>query len=154
MDMPKPTDAHNKLQRLVGNWKGEETLHPSPWDPKGGPATGKVNNRISLDGFVVIQDYEQVRNGIPTFKGHGVISYNAYQKCYCMHWFDSMGTPPNEFKGNFDNNVLTMTNQNPMGHSRAIMDFSKDGAYHFKMEMSQDGKQWQTFMDGNYSREK
>jgi hypothetical protein len=152
MDMPKPTDAHIKLEKLLGNWKGEEKLNPSPWDTKGGPATGKENNRSSLDGFVVIQEYEQIRNGVPTFKGHGVFTYDPYQKCYCMHWFDSMGAPVNEFKGNFENNILTMTHQGKMGHSRAIMDFSKDGVYKFKMDGSQDGKQWVPFMEGSYTK--
>ena len=152
MQMPKPTPAHKQLARLLGDWKGEEKLYPSPWDPKGGPATGRVNNRASLDDFVVIQEYEQIRNGVSTFKGHSVFSYDPHQKCYCLHWFDSMGSPVNEFKGNFVNNVLTMTYQGAMGHNRAIMDFSKDDKYSFKMDMSQDGKEWKTFMEGSYTR--
>jgi hypothetical protein len=39
-----------------------------------------------------------------------------------------------------------------MGHSRAVMDFSKDGRHRFRMDVSQDGQQWQTFMEGNYGR--
>ena len=26
MDMPKPTEAHKKLEKLVGNWSGEEKI--------------------------------------------------------------------------------------------------------------------------------
>ena len=40
MDMPKPGDAHKKLETLVGEWQGDETLHPAPWDA-GGAATGQ-----------------------------------------------------------------------------------------------------------------
>ncbi|MBM3877740.1 MAG: hypothetical protein FJ386_13665 [Verrucomicrobia bacterium] len=54
--MAQPTDAHRKLERLGGKWRGAETTHPAPWDPAGGPATGTLENRIALDGIAVIQD--------------------------------------------------------------------------------------------------
>ena len=63
MDMPKPGPAQQQLARLAGNWSGEEKLLPSPWDPKGGIATGKAANRLALDGWIVVQDYEQARGG-------------------------------------------------------------------------------------------
>ena len=154
MEMPKPGSPHQKLQRLSGKWIGEEKLHPSPWDPKGGMATARVHNRSSLDGFVVVQDYEQERGGQVNFRGHGVFSYDAVQQCYVMHWWDSMGMPPNEFKGNFVGDVLTFTGQNPQGISRATFDLDQEGTYKFKMEASQDGKQWHTFMEGSYAKEK
>src|SRR4030095_8583695 len=51
MGMPTVQEQHKKLQTLAGTWTGEEKMHPSPWDPEGGMALGKVNNRIDLDGF-------------------------------------------------------------------------------------------------------
>jgi hypothetical protein len=152
MDMPKLSDGHKKLERLVGNWAGEEKLSPSPWDPKGGPAIGKVSNRSTLDGFIVTQEYEQIRNGVTSFKGFGIFSYDANRDCHVMHWIDSMGSPVSEFTGSVENNVWTLTNQGQMGHSRAIFDFSKDNQYHFKMDISQDGKSWYTFMEGSYTK--
>ena len=154
MEMPKPTDAHKKLERLAGKWKGEEKMYPSPWDPKGGTAVARVNNRPALDGFTVVQDYEQERNGAVTFRGHGVFSYDAMQQCYVLHWWDTMGMPVNEFKGTLEGNILTMTDKKPQGLNRAVFDLRQEGKYNFKMEVSQDGKQWQTFMEGNYLREK
>ena len=56
IQVPKLTQAHEKLKTLVGMWRGTETIHPSPFDKKGGQATGIVNNRLALDGFAVIQD--------------------------------------------------------------------------------------------------
>jgi hypothetical protein len=154
MEMPKPTEAHRKLEMLVGRWVGEERMHPSPWDPKGGTAIARVNNRLALDGFIVVQDYEQERNGKITFRGHGVFSWDATQQCYTIHWFDTMGMPPNLFCGNFENNVFTLTNETPQGHSRLVFAFSGKDRYSYRMEMSQDGKQWQTFIEGNFTREK
>ncbi|MGH7409549.1 MAG: DUF1579 family protein [Candidatus Methylomirabilis sp.] len=153
MDMPKPSEAHRKLQKLVGRWKGEERLSPSPWDPKGGTAVGRIENRPALDGFVVVQDYEQERDGAVGFRGHGVFSWDPTKKRYLLHWFDSMGMPPNEFVGDFERDVLTVTGASSQGQSRAVFDVSKPGRYSFRMDVSGDGKEWQTFMEGKYSKE-
>ena len=152
MGMPKPTDAHKKLELLLGTWEGEEKMHPSPWSPEGGIAMGRVVNRPALDGFNVIQEYEQTDKGKTTFLGHGVFEYNPKESCYIMHWWDNYGSPGSQFKGNFDGKVLTVTQQGEMGHSRAIFDLRETGTYAFKMDMSQDGKNWQTFMEGKYRK--
>ncbi len=152
MLMPRPTDAHRKLERLIGKWRGEEKIFPTPWDPKGGIAKARCDNREGLGGFIVVQDYEQEREGIVNFRGHGVFSWDPSHQCYIMTWFDTMGMPPTEFKGNFLDNKLTLINKNPQGESKAIFDFG-DGRYSFKMEVSQDGKRWFPFMEGNYRRE-
>jgi hypothetical protein len=152
MSMPTPGASHQKLEVLVGSWSGAETLHPSPWDPKGGPAAGKVNNRRALDGFAVVQDYSQERGGQVTFRGHGVFGYNAQENCYTMHWWDSMGFPPHLFKGQFEGDRLVLTAASPMGHTRASWKFNPDGSYFHLMEVSGDGQSWQTFMEGTYKK--
>lgn len=154
MEMPKLTEAHKNLQRLAGKWKGQETIAPSPWDPKGGTAIGRVENKVAINGFAVVQDYEQERSGAINFRGHGVFHYDAMNNAYVMTWFDSMGMPPTDFRGNFENGVMTLMNKSQMGHSRAIFDVRKENEYRFTMEVSQDGNQWFPFMDGQYSREK
>lgn len=152
MDMPKPTPAHDRLKSLVGSWSGEEKIYPTPWDPAGGPATATVENRSALDGFTVIQDYTQNRKGAPNYQGHGVFSFSPQENCYVMHWWDTMGMPPGEFKGNFAGDVLTLTAVSPMGHSRATFDLGTPGRYQFRLEVSEDGKQWMPFMEGKYGR--
>jgi hypothetical protein len=153
MAMPKPTEPHHKLQRIVGVWIGEEIIHPSPWDPHGGKAIGRVTNQSSLDGFVVVQEYEQERNGGVNYRGHAVFTWNAQEQCYILYWFDSMGLPPNIMKGNFVNHILTLTNENPQGQSQAVFDFSKEKEYKYRMDVSQDGKHWRTFMEGVYEKQ-
>ena len=66
MEMPRPTQEHRKLEQLVGAWTSKEKLHPSPWDPKGGTATGHIRSRVALGGFAVTGDYEQKRDGNTT----------------------------------------------------------------------------------------
>jgi len=152
MDMPQLSEAHRKLQRLAGSWTGDETIHPSPWDPQGGPATGRVENRSVLGGFIVVQDYEQQRGGRISFEGHGIFRYDAVKRDYVLHWFDSFGMPPNEFRGEFEGDVLTMTARDHQGYSRATFDFGEADRYAFRMEVSPDAESWSMVVEGSYFR--
>ncbi len=151
MEMPKPTEHHEKLKRLAGQWQGMETMYPSQWDPKGGTATGRNHARVSLDGFAVLADYQQERDGTITYMGHAVWTYDAKQGCYVMHWFDSMGSLPEVFTGSFSGDVLTVAHGGAM-HARMTYDFSHGSKLKSKMEMSPDGKNWSTFFDAEYEK--
>ena len=153
MEMPKPTEAHRKLDIFAGRWTGAEKIPPCPWDEKGGTAIGRCDNRVAVDGFLVLHDYEQERGGQVTFRGHGVFTYDGVEKCYVMHWWDSLGVAENVFKGGFNGNTLQMRCHDKQGHSRLTWEFRGAKHYSFLMEMSQDGNQWMTLMEGDYTRE-
>ena len=153
MEMPQPTDAHRKLERLAGSWVGEETMHPSPWDPAGGVATGRRRNRVGLNGLVVIGDYRQERDGKVTFEGHGVHTYDAKEGEYMLYWFDSFGGGPEQFRGSFDGDILTLTSRGKRGQSRMTDDLSEEGRIRSRMEMSTDGVEWKALFDASYVRE-
>lgn len=153
MDMPKPGEAHKKLAAFLGEWSGTETMHPSPWDPKGGTAAARVVNRAIVDGFAVVQDYEQRRGGKVNFRGHGVIWYDAAKQQYVMHWVDSMGGTNNEYRGTFEGDQLKLGAPMPQGgQARTVWDFSTPGAYAFAMEISPDGQNWAPSMTGTYRK--
>lgn len=153
MEMPKPTVAHQKLERIAGNWTGEEKMLPSPWDPKGGTATAKITSQLALSGFVVTGDYQQIREGTCTFEGHSVWMYDPAQSAFLLYWWDSMGQLPNIFKGNFDGDTLTMTCVDHQGHSRLTWTYTSTTSMRSKMEMSQDGQRWMTLFEGSYTRQ-
>lgn len=153
MEMPKPQEEHRRLEKLAGTWAGEEKIHPSPWDPKGGTATAKVESHMGLDGFFLITDYTETRGGQVSYRGHGVHSYDRNEKCYVMWWFDSMGDiGSTHAKGKWEGNRLTYTHETKMGHSRYTYDLQGEGRYKFMIEHSQDGKQWTPFMEAVYTR--
>jgi hypothetical protein len=152
MEMPKPTLEHVKLERLAGHWEGEEMMHPSPWDPKGGTAIGRTRSRLALNGFAVISDYEQERNGAIVFTGHGVWSFEPKGSLYTLHWFDCMGTAPEVFVGRFDGDGLAVTHGGPGMHARMTYHWTDPQHMLTRMEMSQDGAIWKTLFDGNYRR--
>jgi hypothetical protein len=82
VEMPKPTPGHSKMKALAGNWEGEEKMHPSQWDPNGGTAVGRSRARLSLGDFALISDYEQERDGVITFTGHGVTTFDPKEDLY------------------------------------------------------------------------
>ena len=91
--MPKPTQQHLKLKRFVGQWEGKEKLSPSPWGP-GGEATGRYTGRLDLEGFFVIQDHVEEKDGKIVFRGHGIFGWDSNDKKYTWYWVDSMGQVP------------------------------------------------------------
>lgn len=151
MEMPKPGAAHQQLAKLAGNWSGEEKLMPSPWDPKGGIAKATVVNRVACDGWIVVQDYEQKRDGQVSFRGHGVFSVDPAKNHVVLHWFDSMGAGTNVFTGNWKGDVLAMTGPSSGGTGRVTFDVT-GGTYKFAMDVSPDSKKWETFMTGSYRK--
>ena len=152
MNMPTPSPGHLLLEKLVGNWEGEETMHPSEWDPKGGVAIGRNQHRLGIGGFAIIADYEQERSGTITFTGHGVYTYDPKTDRYTLHWFDSIGSPPEVFVGGFDGDVLTLAHGGPGMHARATYDFSTPGTMKGMMEMSPDGQEWKILFEGMYRK--
>lgn len=152
MEMPKPTTGHTKLEKLAGHWEGEETMHPSQWDPKGGTALGRNKNRLALNGFALINDYEQERDGRITFAGHGVMSFEPKSELYILHWFDCMGSPPEVFSGRFDGDRLTVAHGGPGMHARLTYDLTDPEQMMSRMEMSRDGTKWNTLFEGRYKR--
>ncbi len=152
MEMPKPGAGHKKLETLAGTWTGEEKMFPSPWEPKGGTATATISNRVACAGFWVVEDYEQKRGAVVTFRGHAVWGYDAQAGEVVLHWFDSMGMGAELFRGRFEGERLTVTCKNPMGTHRLSYDLLEKGTIRSKMETSQDGKTWAPMFEGVYHK--
>ena len=152
MDMPKPGPELSRLDSMLGEWEGVETMHPSPWVPTKRDVHARVRNAPALDGFAIIQDYDQHMGDQVFFRGHGVLRWDRLSKEYVLHWFDSMGQTPNEFRGTLDGSTLTMTSTAATGSTRAEWKLDRPNHYSYRMEMSPDGKQWQLMMEGKYER--
>ena len=152
MHTPTPSPEQQQLHRFVGTWAGEERIQPSPWDPEGAVATGRVRNVAALDGTVMVQDYDQERDGRVAFRGHGVFRWDAAAGQHVLHWFDTMSPHPREFRGGFQGRVFTAVSAEPRGHNRATWDLGADDAYTYRLEASPDGEQWFLYIEGTYRR--
>src|SRR3954447_24809929 len=114
MEMPRPTESHKQLHRLAGKGTGEEKLSHSPAGP---PAItrGRYEMRVDIDGFFVLQDYVQERDGQISYRGHGVFGWDAEKKTYTWFWVDSMGfVPPSPSRGQWTGDTLVFEHA-PMG---------------------------------------
>ena len=102
---PTPLEEHRKLAAFAGEWTGEEMVYPSRWNA-GGPATSRVVARIDLNGFYLIQDTLQMRDGKESFATHGVFTYDREDRLYKLFWLDSLGYyPPSPASGGWTGQV-------------------------------------------------
>jgi hypothetical protein len=151
--MPRPTEVHERLHALAGDWEGDEIMFPSPFDPAGGKAKGCVRARMQLGGFYLIADYEQSIDGRPNFQGHGVYGWDPRGRCYTLHWFDSSGIEHGApALGTWENDTLVLQYElTQFGFSRQIYTVAA-GEYLLTLQNSRDGKEWSTFLEGRYRR--
>lgn len=152
-EMPKPTEQHLALHRLAGSWVGDETLEPSPWGP-GGKAVGRLSGTVALDGFFVVSDYVEEKDGKVVFRGHSIFGWDPQAKNVTWYWFDSMGqTPPAPSTGTWDGDTLILRNRSPQGEGRYTYRFEGKDRYLFRIENTFDGgKTWKKLMEGTYRR--
>ena len=92
------------------------------------------------------------KNGLVTFRGDGIFTWHEADQWYTLSWFDPMGVLPNIFRGNIERNILTLTSRGPQRYTRTFLDFTGEKRHQFRMEVSQDGKEWHTFTEGTYER--
>ncbi len=150
--MPQPTADHRKLHRLAGTWVGDERLAPSPWGP-GGPAKGRISGRVACDGFFVVSDYEEEKDGRVVFCGHSIYGWDPALGAVAWTWVDSMGAPPAApILGRWDGDALVFVREQPCGASRFTHRFGGDGRYLFTIEGRQGDGPWQVMMEGTYRR--
>jgi hypothetical protein len=148
MEKPTPTAEHKRLERLSGRWAGEEKIHGSPHatDDK---ATGTFEFRSILDGLFTTMDYVERAGGKTLLAGHGVIGWNAKEKHYTLHWFDTFGSPPGApGTGEWKNDTLKF---HQPGSGNTILRLA-DGGLIFEIEMDVDGKGPKPIIEGKYHR--
>jgi hypothetical protein len=153
-EMPRPNEHHEKLHQLAGTWVGEEVLSPSPWGPGGG-AIARIMLRLDIDGFFLIQDYVEEREGATVYRGHGIIGWDEPSQRYGWFWVDSMGTlPAAPSWGHWSGDTLTFEHS-PLADQRSRYTFqlADRQTLLFKIESSRDsGHTYATFLHGRYRR--
>ena len=155
MQMPTVGNEQKKLNELFsGTWRGEEKLFPSDWDPKGGTSFGTWVVHASLDGFALLVDYTEERDGKISYRGHGVHTWDPHGKTFLAYWFDNIGFPQKAgVAGHLDGNRYTYeSDDGPQGWTRMTYSWS-DNKLEFRIEKSKDSKKtWQPMHEGRYTR--
>ncbi len=151
MEMPTPSAGHRKLEKIAGLWEGEEKMYPSPWDPKGGTATGRIKSRVAVDGFALINDYEQERDGEINLAATAC-SLIIRRKTLHLSLGRLHGCAAGDFQGKLRRRILHLAHGGPGMHVRLTYDLSEPGYLCTSMEMSQDGNTWNRFFDARLKR--
>src|SRR5882724_7786194 len=135
---PTPLEEHRKLAALAGEWNGKEMVQPSRWTA-GGPATSHVVARMDLNGFYLIQDTRQMRDGRESFATHGVFTYDREDRHYKLFWHDSLGYyAPAPASGGWTGKTLILVRGSLRGNARHVYEVVDDNNYTMKIQFSPD----------------
>jgi Protein of unknown function (DUF1579) len=149
---PSPLPEHAKLSVFAGEWSGEEMVYPSRWTA-GGPATSRVSARMALNGFYLIQDSVQMRDGKEAFASHGVFTYDREDRTYKLFWHDSLGYyPPSPASGGWAAKSLILVRGSLRGNARHVYEVVDDNTYNMKIQFSPDAEGWNDVLTGVYRR--
>ena len=153
MEAPKPGPEVKKLGYFVGTWNTAGEIKQNPFMPVG-KFTGTTKCEWFPGGFhVVCRDNGKGPMG--AMQGLGIMAYNAEDKVYTYMGADSSGMSTSA-KGNVDGNNWVYTSEDKMGgktfHGRYSMVTASPDSYTYKYEMSEDGTNWMTLMEGKTTK--
>jgi hypothetical protein len=147
-----PLAEHARLAAFAGEWDGEEVVFPSRW-MAGGPATSHTVARMDLNGFYLIQDSVQMRDGKQSFATHGIFTFDRDDRTYKLFWYDSLGyTPPSPASGGWVGKTLTLVRGSLRGNARHVYEIIDDDSYSLKIQFSPDAEGWADVLTGVYRR--
>lgn len=147
-----PLAEHARLAAFAGEWDGEEVVFPSRWTA-GGPASSRTVARMDLNGFYLIQDAVQIRDGKQSFATYGIFTWDRDDRTYKLFWYDSLGyTPPSPASGGWVGKTLTLVRGSLRGNARHVYEIIDDNSYSLKIQFSPDAEGWADVLTGVYRR--
>lgn len=144
---------HQRLQALVGAWRGEEEVSGTQW-ADGGTATADVLAEAQFGGLFVVQRYRQRRDGTVSFGSHSVFGFDQQDGVVTMHQFDSMGfVPASPAIGTWNDSELVLARSSQRGSARVTYSFDTEDSYRMRLEFqAAGGAIWQDMVSGVYRR--
>jgi len=153
MPMPKPAPELAKLDYLAGNWIGDGDLKPGPMGP-GGKVTSTDEAHWMEGKFFLVMN-SKFSGGMGEGSGTSYFGYNPDKKVYTYDEFNSMGQVEHS-EGTVDGDTWTWNSDEHVGgqtfKGRFTMKVMNPTSYTYKFEMSQDGTNWMTVMDGKATK--
>jgi len=116
MEMAKPNENHQRMQKLVGTWSYTTKWWMSPDAPPNESAGTTVTKSV-MDGRYLLSDHTGKMqmpgpDGKPMdmeFKGMAIEGYDNAKKKYVASWIDNMGTGIMNLEGTYDRAAKTLT---------------------------------------------
>ena len=154
MGPPTPAPELKKLEMFAGDWTAEGTMTPAPGAPSS-KWTMTTHAEWMEGNFFLVQHDAMNLGAMGNVKEIAVMGYDPDNKVYTYKAFTSMGEAVNS-TGTLDGDTLTwLSDEHINGQTmkgRFIMKILSPTAYDMKFELSQDGKQWMTAMEGKATK--
>ena len=153
MAVPKPGPELKKLDYFTGNWTCDSDLKPGPMGP-GGKMTSTDDAKWMDGGFFVVL-HSQFNGAMGNGGGISFLGYDADEKKYTYNEFNSWGEAVVS-KGTVDGDAWTWIGdmKQPAGKGRFSEKILSPTSYSFKFEVSTDGANWTSVMDGKCTKNK
>jgi Protein of unknown function (DUF1579) len=152
----KPGAEVKKLDYFVGTWTTEGTVAPGPWGPGGKFSSSDTTEWMPGNFFLTgHSDFKMP----PELGGDGketsVMGYDTDQNVYTFDGFNSQGRHEVS-KGTVSGDTWTYTSRANYGgqdiKQKMTMKILTPTSYTMKFEISMDGTNWMTFMEGKANK--
>ncbi len=149
-----PAPELKKLDFMAGNWTAEGTINPGPGMPGGKFST--TSHAEWMDGnFFLVEHSDLDMAAMGKMKELAVLGYDPDRKVYTYNAFNSMGQAESS-TGTVDGDTWTWLSDEHMGgmtmKGRFTMKVLSPTSYTMKFELSQDGTNWMTGMEGKATK--
>jgi hypothetical protein len=153
MPMPKPAPELAKLDYLAGNWTADGDLKPGPMGP-GGKITSTDDVHWMEGNFFLVM-HSKFKGAMGDGTSLAIFGYDPDKKVYTYNEYNSMGQAEHS-EGTISGDTWTWNSDENMGgqtfKGRFTMKAMTPTSYTYKFEMSQDGTNWTTVMDGKATK--
>jgi len=152
---PKPGPEVKKLDYFLGTWDMEGNTKPGPFGP-GGKFTGMERNDWMPGDFFLVT-HSQFKDPSGDWKGLAIMGYNADDKVYTYHEFNSMGEATSA-TGTVTGDTWIWLSEDKMGGKimkwRFAVKVLSPTSYTFKFDLASPTGEWNTLMEGKATKEK
>ena len=154
MGPPTPAPELKKLEMLAGDWVGEGTMTMAP----GAPAskwTEKTHAEWMEGNFFLVEHSDMDLAAMGKGKELALMGYDPDKKVYTYRSFNSWGEAEDS-TGTLDGDTWTWTSDEHMNgmtmKGRFTMKITSPKSYTMKFEISQDGTNWTSVMEGKATK--
>lgn len=156
MEIPSPAPELKKLDYFVGTWTLEGDMEPGPMGP-GGKMTETDHNQWMDGGFFLVVRSEFTIATMGSGTGVAYMGYDPNEKGYTYDEFNSMGEAIHS-KGTVEGDTWIWSGERKTDggttRTRWIVKIVSPISYNFKFEMSADGTNWNTVVEGKATGQK
>lgn len=153
MPVAKPALELSKLDYFAGDWSTDTDMKPGPMGP-GGKITS-TGDAHWMDGKFFMVIHSKFKSAMGDGVSLAVMGFDAEKKVYTYNDFDSMGQAGRAV-GTVDGDTWTFNSDENFGgqafKGRYTMKIVSPTSYTFKYEISKDGTEWTTMMDGKATK--